>query len=134
MQKSRLNKFISHNTSYSRLAALDELTLGTEVAALQFVGLLLGRDDGLLASFLLLGREEGDVRLVALVGSLCLGLQSRDLALPALGELLELLVHQLVGGILLEDVVHIDEGELLRCGAEYSYAHQAEEEEHLLHC
>ena len=40
------------------------LTLGTEVAALQFVGLLLGRDDGLLASFLLLGGEEGDVRLV----------------------------------------------------------------------
>ena len=51
--------------------------------------------------------------LVVLVHRASLGSEGFDLSLPFLAHLVELLVGALIGGHVLEDVFHIDEGKLL---------------------
>ena len=63
--------------------------------------------------FLLLG-EEKRLILVVLVQGLSLKVQSLDLGLPALGELIELLVGTLICRNPVQDIFHIYQGELLR--------------------
>ena len=63
--------------------------------------------------FLLLG-EEYDLALVVLVEGLRLKGYGLDLALPLLGDLVELLISHFVGRHIAEDVLHIDKCKLLR--------------------
>ena len=94
----------------------EEVTLGTEVFLLQVGSLfLLGNDSVLLGLLLLLG-EEHDLVLIVLVECLGLGGQCVDFCLPLFGGLVQLFVGTLVGGDILQDILHIDERELLRRG------------------
>ena len=103
---------------------LEEFALGTEVLFLEFCGFLLFGHDGILTGFLLLLREEYDLVLVVFIQCLCLDLQCFDLSLPLLRYLVELFVGALVGRDVLEDIFHVDEGELLGLQGQGRCKHQ----------
>ena len=113
MGATRALRFLKSSPSGQGVALLEELAFGTEVLLLEVGGLTLFLDDGVLTLFLLLLREEDGFVLVVLVEGLGLDGDGLDLCLPLLRRLAELLVGALVGGDILQDVLHIDEGELL---------------------
>ena len=86
-----------------------ELLICGKLAQNKVLHLFLFGDDGILLGRLLVGGEEHHVGLILLVHRFGFGGQCLDFALPALGNLVELLVGHFVLRNLLQDVVHIDQ-------------------------
>ena len=99
--------------THQAVALLVEFALGAEVLEAQVLHLLLlGKDVVFALDFLFLGQID-HVGFVLLVHLFCLRSQCLNLGLPALADLVELLVGHLILRNLLQDIIHVDKSILL---------------------